>query len=104
MRENKRVREKAEKPVKSVRENWVLLVKKAKNIPKNGVHAHFRVSRTIKKNTTADDGTKVTIPAPANVGTKVTIPALNGKTGGADNGTFMMVFLQGAAAAKWRCR
>ena len=51
MRENKRVREKAEKPVKSVRENWVLPVKKAKNIPKNGVHAHFRVSRTIKKKT-----------------------------------------------------
>ena len=52
-----------------------------------------------KKNTTADDGTKVTIPAPADVGTKVTIPALNGKTGGADSGTFMMVLLQGAAAA-----
>ena len=53
-----------------------------------------------KKNTTADDGPKVTIPAPANVVTKVTIPALDGKTGGADNGTFIMVFLQGAAAAK----
>ena len=53
-----------------------------------------------KKSTTADDGPKVTITAPANVDTKVTIPALNGKTGGADNGTFMMIFLQGAAAAK----
>ena len=49
MRENKRVREKAEKQVKSVRENSVFPVKKAKNIPKNGVHAHFRVSRKKKK-------------------------------------------------------